>query len=123
MPRISFHLTLPVLCLLVSACATPRQRASAQEDVLAATGFTKQPANTPERAASLGSLPPNMVVQQAGDGPVRYVYADPLVCKCLYFGDQAAYERYNQEAARRRVAVEQAQAAQLKQSTWDEHPF
>ena len=123
MPRARFFLTPLVLCLVASACATPQQRASAQEDMLAAAGFTVQPVNTPERAASLSSLPPNKVVQQVREGSVRYVYADPLVCGCLYFGDQKAYERYNQEAAKRRLAVEQAQAAQLKQSTWDEHPF
>jgi hypothetical protein len=27
---------------------------------------------------------------------IRYVYADPDVCDCLYVGSQHAYERYKQ---------------------------
>ena len=123
MPHTLTRLLTLVLCILASACATPQQRASAQEGVLADSGFTLEPASTPERLALLNSLPPNKVVQLARDGTVCYVYADPLVCGCLYSGDQGAYQRYNAETAKRRVAVEQAQAAQLKQSTWDERPF
>lgn len=114
--------TVLALCLVMSACATPQQRASEQEGLLAAAGFTAQPANTPERLASLHALPPNKVVQQDHDGSVRYVYADPLICGCLYLGDQAAYGRYNTEAAKSQLAKDLADAAQLKQNTWDERP-
>ena len=116
------HPTTLALCLIVSACATPQQRASAQDSLLSGVGFTAQPANTPERSAALASLPPNKIVQEAHDGSVRYVYADPLVCGCLYFGDQAAYGRYKQEVAKRQLAKEQAEAEQLRQNTWDERP-
>ena len=51
---------------------------------------------------------------------MRYVYADPLVCACLYVGDQAAYGRYRQEVFQRRLADEQAMTAQMNQSAWDD---
>jgi len=122
MRRPPSHKATLALCLFMSACATPQQRASEQESLLAAAGFTAEPANTPDHLASLRALPPNKVVPQDRDGSVRYVYTDPLICSCLYFGDQAAYGRYDQEMAKRQLARDQADAAQLKQSTWDERP-
>lgn len=110
-------------CLAVTACASPQQRAENRENLLSAAGFTVLPANTPERVASLRTLPANKVVQQTRDGSVTYVYADPLVCGCLYVGDQAAYGRYRQEVFQRRLANEQEQTAQLSQSNWDYGPW
>jgi len=111
------------LCLAISACATPQQRAVDREDLLSAAGFTVRPANTPERIAFLHNLPPNKVVQRIRGGTVRYVYADPLVCGCLYVGDQEAYGRYRQEVFQRRLANEQEMMAQMNQDAWDEGPW
>ncbi len=110
-------------CLAVAACASPQQRAEEQENLLSAAGFTVLPANTPERSASLRTLPANKVVQHMRGSTVRYVYADPLVCACLYVGDQAAFGRYRQEAFQRRLADEQALTAQLNQSDWNYGPW
>ena len=105
--------------LALAGCATPQQRAADKEDLLSAAGFTVLPANTPERVASLRSLPPNKVVQRVRGASVRYVYADPLVCGCLYVGDQAAFSRYRQEVFQRRLADEREMTAQLYQDSWD----
>ena len=110
-------------CLLIAACATPQQRAENRENLLTAAGFTAQPANTPERVASLRALPANKVVQRTHGGAVHYVYADPLVCGCLYVGDQAAYGRYQQEVFQRHLANEQAMTAQMNQTAWDDGPW
>ena len=110
-------------CLLIAACATPQQRAENRENLLTAAGFTAQPANTPERVASLRALPANKVVQRTRGETVRYVYADSLVCGCLYVGDQAAYGRYQQEVFQRRLANEQAMTAQMNQMAWDDGPW
>ena len=110
-------------CLLAAACATPQQRAEDRENLLSAAGFTARPANTPARIASLRSLPPNKVVQQTRGSTISYVYADPLVCACLYVGDQAAYGRYRQEVFQRRLANEQEMTAQMNQMDWDYGPW
>ena len=110
-------------CLLAAACATPQQRAEDRENLLSAAGFAVRPANTPARVASLRTLPANKVVQQTTGGTVRYVYADPLVCACLYVGDQAAFGRYRQEVFQRQLADEQAMTAQMNQSAWDYGPW
>ena len=119
MPRF----TALAACLLAAACATPQQRAEDRENLLSAAGFTARPANTPARIASLRSLPPNKVVQQTRGSTISYVYADPLVCACLYVGDQAAYGRYRQEVFQRRLANEQEMTAQMNQMNWDYGPW
>lgn len=117
------HFAVLAICLAVTACATPQQRAVDREDLLSAAGFTVRPANTPERVASLRSLPANKMVQRIRGDSVRYVYADPLVCACLYVGDQAAFGRYRQEVFQRRLADEQAMTAQMNQNVWDDGPW
>ena len=123
MQRPATYLAALAACLAVSACATPQQRAENRENLLAAAGFTARPANTPERVASLRTLPANKVVRRIRGDAIRYVYADPLVCACLYVGDQAAYGRYRQEVFQRRLANEQAMTAQMSQMDWDDGPW
>jgi hypothetical protein len=123
MPNASFRLAALAACLTAAACATPQQQAENRENLLAAAGFTVRPANTPARVVSLRSLPPNRLIQQTRGGTVSYVYADPLVCACLYVGDQAAYGRYRQEVFQRRLADEQAMTAQMSQMDWDYGPW
>jgi hypothetical protein len=117
-------LALAAACVLLSACATPQQIVQDREDLLAAAGFTLRPANTPQRQDLLRTLPPNRFVQRVRGDRVVYLYADPLVCACLYIGDQAAYGRYRQEVFQRRVASDQLLAAQMNQNAaWDWGPW
>ena len=102
---------LTASCML-AACVSPQQRIAAREDLLAAAGFSLRPANTPERQASLHALPANRFVRQVRGDRVAYVYADPLVCGCLYVGDQQAYGRYRQDVFQRGLADEQQLTAQ-----------
>ena len=107
-------LGLPVLASLsLSACETPQQLVSDKENNLAAAGFVVRPANTPEREAMLERLPPHRFVQRVHGDEVTYVYADPLVCDCLYVGSQQAYGRYQQHLQQQRLADEQETTAQL----------
>jgi hypothetical protein len=72
------------VCVVLSGCQTLGQRVKDKEDLLAAAGFTVQPANTPQRLASLRALPANKFIPKAkGDG-LSYIYADPVVCNCLF---------------------------------------
>jgi hypothetical protein len=119
--RYSFLASLG-LAILLSACMSQQQRVENKEDLLAAAGFVARPANTPERQAMLHRLPPDRFVQRARGNQFVYLFADPLVCNCLYVGDQAAYGRYRQEVLRRQLANEQMMAAQMNEDAvwnWD----
>lgn len=104
----------------VAACASPQQIVTQNEDNLAAAGFVAQPANTPGRQAMLNRLPPHHFVRRAHGDTVSYVYADPLVCDCLYVGSQDAYGRYQAYLQQKRLADEQETTAQIySDSAWD----
>jgi len=63
------------------------------EQLLAAAGFQKKIADTPEKLAHLGTLTPaRKLVTHRQDGRLYYVYADPVVCRCLYVGTPAEYQ-------------------------------
>src|SRR4051794_12089811 len=46
-------LTLGAISLVLAACQTPQQAVQQKEDLLAAAGFTLQPANSPARIAAM----------------------------------------------------------------------
>jgi hypothetical protein len=97
---------------VLSACQTPQQRVADREDNLAAAGFIVRPANTPERKAMLAKLPAYRFVQRVKGDDVHYVYADPLVCGCLYVGSQQAYSHYKQHEQQQHLADEQQMTAE-----------
>ena len=96
----------------LAACQTESQRVAQREDNLAAAGFIVKPANTPERQQMLNRLPPHTFVRRVNGDVVHYVFADPLVCGCLYVGTQQAYNAYKLHEQQQNLANEQAMTAQ-----------
>lgn len=111
--------TISAAAFALAACETMAQRVDAKEDTLAAAGFTMLPANTPQRQTELHQLPPNKFVPQTTGDTTKYVYADPVVCNCLYIGDQKAYSAYRQDVLAKKIADEQQMAAMTYQNSWD----
>jgi hypothetical protein len=61
---------------------------------LSSAGFRIQVANDPAGQKALHVLPAHrFVVNGAGDA-VRYLYAEPEHCVCIFVGTQQAYDRY-----------------------------
>jgi hypothetical protein len=89
------------IALLVAACMNSEAEAPNSEDLLAASGFVERKADTPERIAALRSLPPHQFVMRNSNGSVKYMYADPIACNCIYVGGQRAYDQYRQKMAGR----------------------
>lgn len=88
------------LGLILSGCAT-KPSITKTENLLAAAGFRVQYADTAQKLANLAKLPPHKLVGRTKDGKVVYVYADPEVCQCVYFGNENVYQNY------RRIIFEQ----------------
>lgn len=97
---------------VLAGCQTQQQIVVEHEDNLAAAGFIVRPANTPERQAMLNRLPPHQFVQRVNGDTVHYVYADPLVCGCLYVGTQQAFAQYKLHEQQQNLANEQLMTAQ-----------
>jgi hypothetical protein len=120
MPSFTGRLVAFAMCVVVSACVSPAQPVQNKNDMLAAAGFRLAPATTPQRQASLASLPPHKFVRQERGDKVIYVYADPTICGCLYFGNQAAYGRYRESVFQKRLADEKQMTAETNQNIdWD----
>jgi hypothetical protein len=112
--------SLIVIIGALSACETLQQRISDRESQLAAAGFVVRPANTPEREAMLKRLPENRVLMRVRGDRVHYVYADPLVCNCLWVGSQQAYQQFKRDLQQRQLADEQLLTAQTySDSAWN----
>ena len=97
----------------LSACATPQEQVASKEDKLVAAGFVARPADTPQRQALLTRLPPHHFAMKNLSGRYVYLYADPLVCGCLYVGSDAAYAQYRKMIFQQNIADEQETTAQL----------
>ena len=103
------------VALLAGCTAIEKQDARKTESVLAAAGFQMKPADTPDRVAHLQLLRPFKLVPHDRNGTLFYVYADPKACKCIWVGDQAAYQRYQQLAIQQQLAQEQLMTAQMNE--------
>jgi hypothetical protein len=101
----------------LAACQTMKQEVSHREDSLSAAGFMVRPANTPARQTMLNSLPPHRFVMRTNGGVVHYVYADPIVCDCLYVGSEQAFNQYKQHVQQQKLADERALTAEMYSST------
>ncbi len=85
------------MAFLAAACAN--SEAPNNGDLLVAAGFVQRKADTPERIAALKSLPPHQFVMRNSNGSVKYMYADPVACNCIYVGGQLAYDQFHQKMA------------------------
>jgi hypothetical protein len=62
---------------------------------LSSAGFRVQVANDAAGKKALNALPPHrFVVHRYGDNQVRYLYAEPNHCVCIFIGTQEAYQNY-----------------------------
>ncbi len=109
--------------LVLAGCQSTPQAVQQKEDLLSAAGFTPQPANTSQRLAVMKKLPPNKFVQQTKNSQMVYVYADPVVCQCVYFGNQAAYAQYRQMVFQQKLADERQMTAAMAQDSFDFSPW
>ena len=90
---------LTSVVFLAAACANSAAEAPAQGGLLAEAGFVRRNADTPERMAALKALPPHQFVMRNSNGSVKFMYADPTACECIYVGGQHAYDQYRAKMA------------------------
>jgi hypothetical protein len=62
---------------------------------LRSAGFRVQFANDPAAKKAMHALPLHrFVIHNLGSGDVRYLYAEPVHCVCVFIGTQANYRDY-----------------------------
>jgi hypothetical protein len=67
---------------------------------LSSSGFRVQVANDAAGRQALHALPPHRFVIHRTGNDVRYLYAEPVHCVCIFIGTQAAYQNYRDILAR-----------------------
>jgi hypothetical protein len=84
-----------------------------KEGQLAAAGFVRLQADTPQRLAKLQVLPQNTIVFTPRKRGNAYIYADAAGCGCAYVGNEAAYQQYQQIRVANNIAQMQETTALL----------
>ena len=108
------------LIMALAACETQAQRIAHQDHELVTDGFLEKRADTPERQTMLTRLPEDHLVRQGDGDAVRYVYADPTGCNCIYVGTQRAFDNY--KVARQLVVLYPYDDANWNWIAWGPSP-
>jgi hypothetical protein len=66
------------------------------DEMLVRAGFQLHTADTAKKLDFLKSLPQNELVHKTYNEKVSYFYVDGSSCKCMYVGDEQAYQRFRQ---------------------------
>lgn len=117
MRRTTIAATTSLVLAALAAAGCAQRMAMNNERTLAAAGFQMKLATTPERMQQLEALPQRTLTPVPHEGTVRFVYADAKYCRCLYVGDQHAYDRYQRLEFRQRIA-EEREAASMDWRPW-----
>ena len=123
---LAMAMLVTVLVCALAGCAVVKEvqksEASDTEQLLAAAGFKVKLADTPKKMAHLQTLTQRKLISHQRNGKVYYVYADALNCQCLYVGNEAAYQRYQQMLIDRQIAAQQRMTAEMNYDAamdWD----
>lgn len=107
--------TLSFGSLLYACAAIETQNIDAQEQMLAAAGFTMKLADTPAKIAHLQQQVQHKIIAHTKNEETYFVYADATDCGCLYVGDNSAYTKFQALQVQQNIASEQQMAAEMNQ--------
>jgi hypothetical protein len=87
-----------LLCAPVLAAEEAPSRPSLEKDsfYLSSAGFRVQFANDPAGQKALRALPAHRFVPSGVGAGLRYSYAEPQHCVCIFVGTQQAYDNYRE---------------------------
>jgi hypothetical protein len=103
--------------LLFACAAIKAQNAEDTEQLLAAAGFTMKLADTPEKLNHLKTLQQQKIIMREKDGIIYYLYADATTCQCLYIGQQASYQKFQQLQIQQNIAQDQQMTAEMNEDS------
>jgi hypothetical protein len=116
MKRLKALLTTGLLVALAMGCSTT-SKTNERESMLTAAGFKPMPADTPEKAAHLSSLPSGKITTVQRNGKLYYVFPDAKK-NLLYVGQQDQYQAYQKLRMQKQLADEQLNTAEMNESAW-----
>jgi hypothetical protein len=113
-----------IVSLMLSGCAESSQhRAQRLEPMLSAAGFHMLPADTPQREQELASHTPLKMRYHFSNGKPRYWFADPYVCNCVYVGNEAEFQKYQQLKLQEQMVEREQVAAEMNENAAEQEQF
>ena len=103
-----------VFYLLGCAMTSSKDKAFDEEKLLVSADFTYKVADTAAKLEKLNRLPQRKLLRHVRQGKETYLYVDVAACKCVYIGDEAAFQRL------RHLAYEEKLIAKHAQELWTE---
>lgn len=83
------------IALMLAGCAAlQKNEVLDAEGLLTKAGFQKYVADTPQKMAHLKTLAQQRISRHKRHGKLYFVYADAANCRCLYAGDETAFQHY-----------------------------
>lgn len=107
------RVSLAALAALLALAGCVSVGAPEKEGQLAAAGFVRMEADTPQKIAKLQALPQNTIVYAQRKKGNYYIYADAAGCGCAFVGNDAAFQQYQQIRAANNIAQMQETTALL----------
>jgi hypothetical protein len=105
------------LGILITGCASsPKTKAVDREKYLISSGFKKILADTDEKLDHLKKMPQHEIFNLEKEGTLYYVWADQKSCNCIYYGDEDAYETYQQILLTLKLRKDDAASAALERA-------
>jgi hypothetical protein len=109
--------------VLAGCAGTPSQRAHRLEPLLSAAGFHMVPADTMQRQKELASHTPLRMRFYFANTRPHYWFADPYVCNCVYVGNEAAFQKYQQLRLEQQMVEQEQSAAAMNENAAEEEQF
>ena len=101
-------------CLFTAGCsASGKQRAEQLDPLLVEAGFRTFPADTVARHEALSAVQPLKLQYFSYAGALRFWFADPYICHCVYAGNEDNYQRLR-ELKRERAELLEEETEQQK---------
>jgi hypothetical protein len=93
-----FPAVVLLLCASLLAAEEPPSKPFLEKNsfYLSSAGFHVQVANDPAGQKALRALPAHRFVVNGAGEALRYFYAEPQHCVCIFVGTQQAYDRYRE---------------------------
>jgi len=85
--------TCTAFFLLGCAMMGSKDKAFDEEKLLVSADFSYKVADTAAELEKLNRLPQRKMLRHVRQGKVTYLYVDVAACKCVYMGDEAAFQR------------------------------
>jgi hypothetical protein len=84
---------LAAFYLMGCAMMGSKDKAFDEEKLLVSADFTYKVADTAAKLEKLNRLPQRKLLRHVRQGKETYLYVDVAACKCVYIGDEAAFQR------------------------------